>query len=130
MSEHTVAKIIRSEDFQNFIREQRERLFGIAPIAMDSLVAGVTTDPHLAYALLKDLGIIPARDLALALGTAKPPVTSAEERQERQARVLAAVILERKRVFDIELPEEMEKALDEVDESNPGQSDAAFVGSN
>jgi hypothetical protein len=67
MSEHTVAKIIRSEDFQNFIREQRERLFGIAPIAMDSLVAGVATDPHLAYALLKDLGIIPARDLMLAL---------------------------------------------------------------
>jgi hypothetical protein len=116
MSQHTVTKIIRSEDFQNFIREQRERLFGIAPIAMDSLMAGVAADPHLAYALLKDLGIIPARDLALALGTAKPPVTSEEECQERQARVLAAVILERRRVFNIELPEEMEKALDEVNE--------------
>jgi hypothetical protein len=54
MSPHTVAKLIKTEDFQNYIRSKREELFGIVPLALESLRARVTTDPHLAYVFLKD----------------------------------------------------------------------------
>jgi transcriptional regulator with XRE-family HTH domain len=112
MSGHTVAKIIRSEDFQNFIRQQREQLFAIAPVALDSVRAGVMTDSHLAYAFLKDLGIVPSRDAMLNLAHVEPPAPSIEDRQSRQIRMIAAVIEERHRVFGIELPDDIEQAIE------------------
>ena len=69
MSGHSVAKIIRSEDFQNFIRQQREQLFAIAPLALESVRAGVMTDSRLAYVFLKDLGIIPSREAMVNMMT-------------------------------------------------------------
>jgi hypothetical protein len=112
MSGHSVAKIIRSEDFQNFIRQQREQLFAIAPVALDSVHAGAATDPHLAYVLLKDLGIIPSREAMLNIAHVEPPAPSIEDRRARQIRMIAAVIEERHRVFGIELPDDMKEALE------------------
>jgi hypothetical protein len=60
MSAHTVAKVVRTEDFVRHIKEMQERLFGIAPIALESFRAKVATDGNLAYSFLKDLGIIPS----------------------------------------------------------------------
>jgi hypothetical protein len=117
MSGHSVAKIIRSEDFQNFIRQQREQLFAIAPDALDSVRAGVATDPHLAYVFMKDLGIVPSREAMLNLAHVEPPAPSIEDRQARQIRMIAAVIEERHRVFGIELPDDMKEALDKENES-------------
>jgi hypothetical protein len=36
MPGHTVAEEIRTEDFQDFIKEMREKLFAIAPEALES----------------------------------------------------------------------------------------------
>ena len=111
MSERTVAKIVRTQDFQGFIKQQRERLFAIVPDALESFRAGVQNDPRLAYLLLRDLGVIPSREELLNL-TRTPPQAPTEDREERIIRGLAAVIAERHRVFGIELPPEMQAVID------------------
>ena len=88
------------------------QLFAIAPDALDSFRAGVMTDPHLAYVFLKDLGIVPSREAMLNLTHVEPPAPSIEDRQARQTRIIAAVIEERHRVFNIQLPDDMKEALE------------------
>ena len=60
ISPMTVAKIIKAEDFQTFLKEMQERLFAIAPDAIDSFHSAVKTDGHLAYIFMKDLRIVPS----------------------------------------------------------------------
>jgi hypothetical protein len=117
MSPHTVAKLIKTEDFQNYIRSQREELFGITSLALDSVRAGVNTDPHLAYVFLKDLGIVPDRNAMLNLAHVEPPPPSKEDRDTRQTNVIAAVIQQRHKVFKIELPDDMKAALEKDGQS-------------
>ena len=112
MSPHTVAKLIKTEDFQNYIRSQREQLFGIASLALESLRALVATDGRLGYILLKDLGVVPDREAMLNLAHVEPPPPSKEDRDARQTNVIAAVIQQRHKVFGIELPAEMTAALE------------------
>ena len=83
MSTHTVSRVVKTEHFQDFIREQRERLFGLASVALDSLRDGIANDPDLAYAFLKDLGIIPSRDAMVQLTATPSAQTPQEEREER-----------------------------------------------
>jgi hypothetical protein len=114
MSTHTVARVVKTEHFQDFIREQRERLFGLASVAIESVQEGLSTDPHLAYAFLKDLGIIPSRDAMMQLGATPSAQTSQEEREERQRHFIAAAIQERHRVFEIELPDDIKEAMEKA----------------
>jgi hypothetical protein len=112
LSPHTVAKVVKTEDFQNFIREQREQLFGIASLALESFRALVATDGRLGYIFLKDLGVVPDRETMLNLAHVEPPPPSKEDRDVRQTNVIAAVIQQRHKVFGIELPAEMTAALE------------------
>lgn len=104
-----MAKIIKAEDFQGFIKEQQEKLFAIAPAAIESLRAQVATDGHLAYAFLKDLGIIPSREAMVSLMNSMP--TAAESGEERQCRLVASVLLESHRNLGVNLPKSVEQAL-------------------
>ena len=108
MSEHTVAKVVRAADFQNFIKQQQEQLFGIAPIAIESFRTRVATDGNLAYAFLKDLGIIPS-PAAMAQFMAAP--TPADAGYERQIQMVSAVLLESHKNFGVDLPPGVEEAL-------------------
>jgi hypothetical protein len=112
LSPHTVAKVVKTEDFQNFIREQREQLFGIASLALESFRALAATDGRLAYIFLKDLGVVPDRNAMLNLAHVEPPPPSKEDRDTRQTNVIAAVIQQRHKVFGIELPDDMKAALE------------------
>src|ERR1700733_1695415 len=56
MSGHTVAKVVRAEDFARHIKEMQERLFAIAPIAIESVRAQVQMDGYLAFTFLKSIG--------------------------------------------------------------------------
>jgi hypothetical protein len=112
LSPHTVAKVIKTEDFQNFIRSQREQLFGIASLALESFRALVATDGRLGYIFLKDLGVVPDREAMLNLAHVEPPPPSKEDRDARQTNVIAAVIQQRHKIFKIELPAEMTVALE------------------
>lgn len=109
ISPMTVAKIIKADEFQEFIKRQQEKLFAIAPAAIESLRAQVAIDGHLAYALLKDLGIIPSREAMISLMNSTP--TAEESGEERQCRLVASVLLESHRNFNINLPKSVEQAL-------------------
>jgi hypothetical protein len=117
LSPHTVAKVVKTEDFQNFIRSQREQLFGITSLALESLRALVATDGRLGYILLKDLGVVPDREAMLNLAHVEPPPPSKEDRDARQTNVIAAVIQQRHKVFKIELPDDMKAALEKDGQS-------------
>ena len=91
VSRRTVVKVIKAENFVHHIKEMQERLFAIAPIAIESFRAQVATDGNLAYALLKDLQIIPTREALEQFVNATTPVESG---LERQARMLACVLSE------------------------------------
>jgi hypothetical protein len=120
MSGHTVAKVVKAEDFARHIKEMQERLFAIAPIAIESFQAQVATDGYLAFAFLKSIGIIPSPEaIAQFLTTATPQTESSEE---RQARMLAAVLLEGHKNYGVELPTEFEKALARDAESQDEES--------
>ena len=112
ISEHTVAKIIKAEDFQSFLKSQRERLFALAPMAIESFRAQLARDGRLAYVFLKDLGVVPSREERLKLTTAPTQTIEPESLIDRQTRLIAAVIAERHRVFGIELPDEMKQAIE------------------
>jgi hypothetical protein len=108
MSGHTVAKVVRTEDFVRHIKEMQERLFAIAPVAIESFQAQVATGGYLAYAFLKDLQIIPTREALAQFVSASAPTESG---YERQARLVAAAMLEARDRLGVELPEEAEEAL-------------------
>ena len=109
ISPMTVAKIIKADEFQEFIKRQQEKLFAIAPAAIESFRALVTTDGYLAYAFLKDLGIIPSREAMVKLMNSTP--TQTESGYERQARLVAHVLLEGHENFNVDLPKSVEQAL-------------------
>jgi hypothetical protein len=113
MSEHTVGKIVRTADFQAFLQEQRERLFAIAPDALESFHTAVKVDGRLAYVFLKDIGAVPSPADRIAAPVDDPSKMTKEDRADRQTRLLASVIAERHRVFDLELPDDMQAAIDQ-----------------
>jgi|HubBroStandDraft_6_1064221.scaffolds.fasta_scaffold05535_8 hypothetical protein len=100
ISPMTVAKIIKAEDFQSFIRKQQESVFGIATTAIESFRAEIARNGNLAYSFLKDLGIIPSPEaMAQFLNAA---TSQAETGEERQARMLACVLLEARKNYGLE----------------------------
>ena len=108
MSEHIVAKIVNTEDFAQHIKEMQERVFGIAPDAIESFRKQVATDGKLAYAFLKDLQIIPSPQ---AIAEFMAAATPAESGYERQKRMLVDVLLSGREAYGTPLPPEMEKVL-------------------
>jgi hypothetical protein len=109
MSPMTVAKIIKAEDFQGFIKEMREKLFAFAPDALASFHAQVKVDGHLAYAFMKDLGIIPSREALVTLMNPAPSETVSGEMQ--QAYMAACALLEGNKNFGIDLPADVAMAM-------------------
>jgi hypothetical protein len=122
MSGHTVAEVIKSEDFVCHIKEMQERVFAIAPIAIESFRAQVQTDGYLAFAFLKNLGIIPSPEaIAQFLSSGTPQTESGEE---RQARMLAAVLLEGPKNYGINLPDDFDAAMAKDSESQAAKASA------
>src|ERR1700691_4996662 len=109
MSGHTVAKVVKAKDFARHIKEMQERLFAIAPIAIESFRAQVQTDGYLAFAFLKSVGIIPSPEAIAQFLNAGTSQT--ESGEARQARMLAAVLLEGRKNYGVELPEGFDAAV-------------------
>jgi len=122
MSAHTVAKIVKTEDFAQHIKEMQQRVFAIAPDAIESFRKRVATDGNLAYKFLKDLCIIPSpAAMAQFMAAATPP----ESGYARQAKMVACSLLESRRNFGVKLTPAMEKALAEdaePQESKPSEA--------
>lgn len=60
---HTVARIIKGPEMKAYVAEMKERFNGFAPLALDTVEAGLTTlkDTRLACEVLKAIGVIEPR---------------------------------------------------------------------
>jgi hypothetical protein len=100
MSAHTVAKVVKTQDFVRHIKKMQERLFAFAPDALRSFHNQLKTDGHLAYVFLKDLGIMPSPEaMAQFLNAA---TSQTETGEERQARLLASVLIEARNNYGVD----------------------------
>src|SRR5580658_5840856 len=104
----TVSRIVKFPEMQNFIARMQEELFAIAPDALASFHAQVKMDGRLACVFLKDLQIISTREALAQFVSASPPTESGFE---RQAKLVAAVLLEARDHMGVELPPGAEEAL-------------------
>ena len=94
---------------QAFVQEMRERFYGLAPDALAAIEYALREqkDAQIGYTMLRDIGVAPRKGETLP----QPPPTM-DERTARQERFIAAVIAQRRKLFDIELPEELQDAYD------------------
>jgi hypothetical protein len=121
---NTVAKIVKAPELQAHLQQVRERIWGMADCAAEVLFEAVVQnrDARIAYELLRDLGVLP-RASQIVHQPNQPPEATYEEGQERQARIIADVILNRQKVFNIDLPPEMERALANDEALHPGEAE-------
>jgi predicted transcriptional regulator len=112
ISPMTVSRILKAEDFQALVREQRLRIFSHAAKIVDSVIAAAITDPYLGYQLLKDFGVIPERGAGLQNNPKNLATTREEDLEARVIHGMAAVMLERHKIFGIELPDELEAVIE------------------
>lgn len=71
-------------------------------------------DPHLAFALLRNLGIVPERDAMLALAQTIPSMTPEEAGRFRQSVMVGAVLLDSEKNYGAYLPEDVKTKLNEM----------------
>ena len=115
----TVTKIVRSDEMQGFVQKMRERLYGFAFDAMNSVEHSLKqqNDPRLAYRMLSDIGIVPSTGERYSIATQPPSIGKStmtplelamakdeDGRINRAAYGAACVIEESARVFGTELP--------------------------
>jgi hypothetical protein len=105
----TVARIVRFPAVQEFIAQMQQEFYGLVPDAMEALryALQVKKDPTIAYRVLEGTGVAPRKGEHLP----QPPVTE-EDMRVRQDRLVAAVLTQRRRDFDIALPDDLKKAFD------------------
>jgi hypothetical protein len=112
---NTVAKIVKAPELQEHLQRIRERMWGMADHAADVVFEAIVQnrDARISYELLRDIGVLP-RASQIVQQPAQLAMTR-EERDDWQTRAIASVIAERRRVFGIELPNEMQQALDQAE---------------
>ena len=101
---HTVARIVKSSEMVAFVQQMRERLYGLAPLALDAVEHGLNSkDTRSALEVLKAAGVIEP-------GGYKVPVEQQDERaREEQLKlewmgVLSVLALERNSAYGTTLP--------------------------
>jgi hypothetical protein len=105
----TVARIVQFPEVRHFIGEMQQQFYGLVPDAMAAVryALQVTKDPNVGYRVLEGTGVAPHRHERLQV----PEATSSETGVLRQARLVAAVLLESHANFGVDLPKDMEEAL-------------------
>jgi hypothetical protein len=112
---NTVSRIVKAPELQEHLQRIRERIWGMADFAADVVLEAIVEkrDVRVSYELLRDIGVLP-RASQIVQQPAQLAMTR-EERDDWQTRVIASVIAERRRVFGIELPGEMQQALNQAE---------------
>jgi hypothetical protein len=115
----TVTKIVRSDEMQGFVQKMRERLYGFAFDAMNSVEHSLKqqNDARLAYRILTDIGIVPSAEERHSIAAQPPSINKSTmtplelaiaENEDgsinRVAYGAACVMEESARVFGTELP--------------------------
>jgi hypothetical protein len=112
----TVARIVQFPEVQNFIAQAQQEFFGLVPDAMAALrhALRVEKNPTIALAVLERTGVTAHRGERMQL----PETTASESGYERQARLIAAVLLEANQQMGVPLGPGFEEALaKDVEES-------------
>ena len=115
----TITKIVRSDEMQDFVQRMRERFYGLAFDAINTVQHSLQqqNDPRLAYRLLCDIGIVPSVGERYSIATQPPSIDKptmtplelamsedADGRINRVAYGAACVMEESARVFGTWLP--------------------------
>ncbi len=114
----TVARIVKSDEMQEFIRQMREQFYGLAGDAIEAVRYALQNDRdgRLGFQLLTTMGVIPSEAERSALA----PTESAEDAEEaavaNQAWQLAYIMINRARTFGQPLPH-----VDEIEPTQEGQ---------
>jgi len=105
----TVARIVQFPEVQNFIAQAQQEFFGLIPDAMAAVrhALQVEKDAAIALAVLERTGVTAHRGERMQI----PETTASESGYERQARLIAAVLLEANQQMGVPLGPEIEEAL-------------------
>jgi|SRR5580658_7279787 hypothetical protein len=105
----TVARIVQFPEVQNFIAQAQQEFFGLIPDALAAVRHALTVEKNamIGLTVLERTGVTAYRGERMQL----PETTASESGYERQARLVAAVMLEARDQMGVELPPEIEKAL-------------------
>jgi hypothetical protein len=105
----TVTRIVQFPEVQNFIAQAQQEFFGLIPDALAAVrhALRVEKNPMLGLAILERTGVTAYRGERMQL----PETTPSESGYERQARLVAAVMLEAREQMGVDLGPDIEKAL-------------------
>jgi hypothetical protein len=105
----TVARIVAFPEVRNFIAEMQQQFYGLVPDAMAAVryALQATKDPRIGYQVLEATGVAPHQGERLQV----PEATSSETGIERQARMVACVLLEGRKHAGVDLPTNIEDML-------------------
>jgi|HubBroStandDraft_2_1064218.scaffolds.fasta_scaffold00595_13 hypothetical protein len=105
----TVTRIVQFPEVQNFIAQAQQEFFGLIPDAMAAVrhALRMEKNPTIGLAILERTGVTAYRGERMQL----PEKTASESGIERQARLVAAVLLEARDRMGVKLPPEAEEAL-------------------
>lgn len=101
---HTVARIVKSSEMAAFVQQMRERLYGLAPLALDAVEHALNSkDTKSALEVLKAAGVIEP-------GGYKVPVQQQDERAREDQLTLewfgafSILALEKNKLYGTDLP--------------------------
>jgi hypothetical protein len=103
----TVTKIVRSEEVAEYVRNMRERFYGLGETALGAVQRALEQgDARLAYEHLKDIGVVPDREMTNALQRQMeaPTGTAEDQAVEREIQKLAFLTYNRAKTFGQPLP--------------------------
>ena len=105
----TVARIVQFPEVQNYIAEAQQEFFGLITDAMAAVRHALRVEKNAAIGLtvLERTGVTAHRGARMQL----PETTASEPGYQRQAKLVAAVLLEARDRMGVELPPEAEEAL-------------------
>lgn len=109
----TVSKIVRGPEMQEFVREMRERLFGLASDAISAVQDALTEqkDGRLAFQFLVSIGVVPSPEERQSLVLAARQAAAGDGEDDRRKSTLAQlfeVIFARERDFGFRNPIEVD----------------------
>jgi hypothetical protein len=103
----TVTKIVRSEEVADYVRTMRERFYGLGETALGAVQRALEQgDARLAYEHLKDIGVVPDREMTNAVQRQMqgPTATSEDDAVSNEAWKLAYMTIHNARIFGQPLP--------------------------
>jgi hypothetical protein len=114
----TVARIVKSEEMQEFIRQMREQFYGLAGDAIAAVRYALQNDKdgRLGFQLLTTMGVIPSEAERSALAPTQDAEDAEEAAVATQASQLAYIMINRAKIFGQPLPH-----VEEVEPTQEGQ---------